>query len=113
MPARIDLRRQPAQHFGSGRRGLRLDGERPLDWVQPLAAGAKRPRKEQREASAARLHCDPPSRPDALDSSLSMRRFRLAPANSAATRIAFLIALALERPWQMMLTPLTPSNGAP
>ena len=27
-------------------------------------------------------------------------------ANSAATRMAFLIALALDRPWQMMQTPL-------
>ena len=34
-------------------------------------------------------------------------------ANSAATRIAFLIALAFDRPWQMMQTPFTPSSGAP
>ena len=32
-------------------------------------------------------------------------------ANSAATRMAFLIALELDRPWQMMQTPRTPSSG--
>src|SRR5271169_5700586 len=34
-------------------------------------------------------------------------------ANSAATRIAFLIALAFDDPWVMKQTPFTPSNGAP
>jgi len=33
--------------------------------------------------------------------------------NSTATRMAFLMAFPFERPWQMMPTPLTPSNGAP
>ena len=33
--------------------------------------------------------------------------------NSAANRIAFLIAFALERPWQMITQPWTPSIGAP
>src|SRR5262249_13520473 len=33
--------------------------------------------------------------------------------NSAAKRIAFLIALAEERPWQMMTHPFTPRSGAP
>src|SRR4051794_32159434 len=33
--------------------------------------------------------------------------------NSLATRMAFLIALAFDRPWQIMHTPRTPSNGAP
>ena len=31
-------------------------------------------------------------------------------AKSAATRIAFLMALESERPWQMMQTPLTPKQ---
>src|SRR3954464_7204383 len=35
------------------------------------------------------------------------------PANSAATRIAFLMALALDDPWVMKHTPFTPSKGAP
>src|SRR4030081_3086996 len=34
-------------------------------------------------------------------------------ANSAATRIAFLIALAFDDPWVMKQTPFTPSRGAP
>src|SRR6266576_3846425 len=34
-------------------------------------------------------------------------------ANSAATRIAFLIAFAFEEPWVIKHTPLTPSKGAP
>ena len=34
-------------------------------------------------------------------------------ANSAATRMAFLMALAFDPPWQMMHTPRTPSRGAP
>ena len=42
-----------------------------------------------------------------------MRLLMWPPANSEATRIAFLMALALERPWQMMHTPFTPSSGAP
>src|SRR5579871_4595913 len=46
-------------------------------------------------------------------SSSSIRAFTLPPANSAATRIAFLMALALDRPWQMMQPPRTPSRGAP
>ena len=33
--------------------------------------------------------------------------------NSAANRMAFLMAFALERPWQMITHPLTPSIGAP
>ena len=39
----------------------------------------------------------------------------LSPARAActATRIAFLIALGLEEPWQTMETPLMPSRGAP
>ena len=39
----------------------------------------------------------------------SMRFF----ANPFATRMAFLIAYALERPWEMMQPPLTPRSGAP
>src|SRR5439155_27152584 len=37
------------------------------------------------------------------------------PARTActATRMAFLMALGLEDPWQMMATPRTPSSGAP
>src|SRR5579859_63129 len=31
--------------------------------------------------------------------------------NSAATRTAFLIALAFDEPWVMMHAPFTPSNG--
>ena len=34
-------------------------------------------------------------------------------ANSRATRIAFLIAFAFERPWQTMHPPFTPRSGAP
>src|SRR5207249_1558277 len=34
-------------------------------------------------------------------------------ANSAATRIAFLIAFAFDEPWVIKHTPLTPSKGAP
>ena len=30
-----------------------------------------------------------------------------------ARRIAFLMALAEERPWQIIVTPFTPSKGAP
>jgi hypothetical protein len=33
--------------------------------------------------------------------------------NSAASRIAFLIAFAEERPWPMMQHFLTPRSGAP
>src|SRR5580704_13855466 len=34
-------------------------------------------------------------------------------ANSAATRIAFLMALAFDDPWVIKQTPFTPSKGAP
>src|SRR5216684_8591725 len=34
-------------------------------------------------------------------------------ANSAATRMAFLMAFAFEDPWLTMTTPLMPSSGAP
>ena len=39
----------------------------------------------------------------------------LRPASTAwtATRMAFLMALGLEEPWQMIETPRTPSSGAP
>ena len=46
-------------------------------------------------------------------SSSSIRWLTLPSENSAATRMAFLMALAFERPWQMMQTPRTPSSGAP
>ena len=38
---------------------------------------------------------------------------RLRRENSAAKRMAFLIAFAEERPWQMMTQPFTPRSGAP
>ena len=34
-------------------------------------------------------------------------------AKSRATRMAFLMAFAFERPWEMMQPPLTPRSGAP
>ena len=45
--------------------------------------------------------------------SFSMASLTLCLQNSFATRIAFLIALALDLPWQTMEMPLIPSNGAP
>ena len=47
------------------------------------------------------------------ESSCSIFSFTCARASPAATRIAFLTALALERPWPMTQTPRTPSSGAP
>ena len=34
-------------------------------------------------------------------------------ANSAATRMPFMIARSFEEPWPTMQTPRTPSSGAP
>ena len=42
-----------------------------------------------------------------------MRSLTFWAENSAAMRMAFLIALAVELPWPMMQMPLTPSRGAP
>ena len=47
------------------------------------------------------------------DAPRSIFSFTLLSANSAATRIAFLMALAFDDPWLMMHTPLMPSSGAP
>src|SRR5207302_105963 len=46
-------------------------------------------------------------------SSFSILSFIRNSANSAATRIAFLIAFAFDEPWVMKHTPLTPNKGAP
>src|SRR5439155_22944805 len=45
--------------------------------------------------------------------SVSIARFTLCLQKSFATRTAFLIAFALERPWQTIVIPLIPSSGAP
>src|SRR6185295_7944005 len=50
--------------------------------------------------------------PSFLNSS-SMASFTLCLQNSLATRTAFLMALALDRPWQTIVIPFMPSNGAP
>src|SRR5258708_3524892 len=47
------------------------------------------------------------------DSSCSIFSFMFALASPAATRIAFLIAFAFERPCPITQTPRTPSSGAP
>ena len=47
------------------------------------------------------------------DSSCSIFSFTRARQSSAATRMAFLIALGLERPCPITVTPRTPSSGAP
>src|ERR1700759_4558780 len=49
----------------------------------------------------------------AAESSCSILSFICARARPAATRIAFLTALALERPCPMTQTPRTPRSGAP
>src|SRR6476620_4360620 len=49
----------------------------------------------------------------ALESGSSMCSFILVSTARTATFTAFLIARGEELPWQMMLTPRTPSNGAP
>ena len=48
-----------------------------------------------------------------LVNSVSISRLTLCLQKSFATRIAFLIAFGLERPWQTMVMPLMPNNGAP
>src|SRR5262249_53040263 len=61
-------------------------------------------------------HSRPPSRPPrATSASSAARMCSLSPffAHSPATRTAFLMALAGERPWQMIASPSMPSNGAP
>src|SRR5207247_11335902 len=67
------------------------------------------------DAPGAR-HSRPPSRPPrATSDSSAARMCSLSPflAHSAATRTAFLMALAGERPWQMIASPSMPSRGAP
>src|SRR6266478_2752485 len=49
----------------------------------------------------------------AKESSSSIFSLMRALASPAATRMAFFIALALERPWAITQTPRTPSSGAP
>ena len=47
------------------------------------------------------------------ESSCSIFSFTRDRHSSAATRIAFLMALGFELPWPMIVMPRTPSSGAP
>src|SRR2546425_11137359 len=72
----------------------------------------KRPRRNP-PASACGSNSRYPRESEAAARSRWIFSFTLPSANSAATRIAFLMAFAFEPPWQMMHAPRTPRSGAP
>src|SRR5580692_11036768 len=55
-----------------------------------------------------------PARPDAQSvNSVAIKSLILFAAKPDAILMAFLMALELDRPWQMIQTPFRPSSGAP
>src|SRR5882724_9252202 len=109
MPAWFELGSQ-LQRNGRSRRSFRyFGGESPLNRIELLGVqpgGANHDCKEE-------LHFATTLDAAVWSSSSSIFSLTLPCANSAATRMAFLMALAFDRPWQMMLTPLTPRSGTP
>src|SRR5579863_511339 len=101
------------QRDGCACRGL-VDAarERPLNRVQFLAVGGASRQHCAQSPKCRWFHC---AATCAVERSSSACIFSLIRpfANSDATRMAFLMALVFDRPWQMMLAPFTPSSGAP
>src|SRR5579863_10038173 len=117
MPAGLDLGRQSQRYGGSGLGDLGRRSHGPLDRIQTrrggvLSEGAGRDAHGQAGNSKG-VHCAATLDEAVRSNSSSIFSFTRPWANSAATRMAFLIALALDRPWQMVLTPFTPNRGAP
>ena len=122
VPARVDLAHRPQQHLPTGGRRGGLGRDRPGDVPGALGEGAAQSREEECENRPPAGYCFHGNSYSVLAvtrswlasfSSSSIRWLTCPSENSLATRIAFLMALALERPWQMMHTPFTPSSGAP
>src|SRR5579884_1350405 len=111
MPTGLGFGRQLAQNVSAWRNGFGIERETPLNRIFGRPHGGGHDTKSKNQA----LHVTCAWTRDSLQraSSSSMRWLILPAANSAATRIVFLIAFALERPCVIMHTPVTPSNGAP
>src|SRR5690242_21116601 len=94
------------ERYGRTRRGFgEARSEGPLDRVKFLAIGGGKRRQHAKRETQYPFHCTATFFAALRSSSASIFSLILLCANSDATRIAFLIALAFERPWQIMLTP--------
>src|ERR1700676_954054 len=99
MPALLKCRLQMKGHGCAGRCLGDFRTEGPLDRVKLLAVhGGEGCHQDKRDAQYP-FHCTATFFAALRSNSASIFSLILLCANSDATRIAFLIALALERPW--------------
>ena len=85
----------------------------PLDRIQTRLREDECRHAGGQTGNSIGVHCAATLDEAVRSNSSSIFSFTRPSANSAATRMAFLTAFALELPWQMVQTPFTPSSGAP
>src|ERR1700688_2752235 len=107
MPAFLECGLQMKRNGGTSRSFGEIRTEGPLNRVEFLAEGGSDGCYQAEGDARCPFHCTATLLAAVRSSSASIFSLIRPCANSDATRMAFLMALALERPWQMMLTPLT------